>query len=412
MKHVWILNHYAQLPADTGGLTRHHSLARHLPANGWRATIVAASTAHPSGRRRNLEAEGSRDVGDGTRFLWLAAPEYSGNGVDRIRNMLAYAWRAAFSGATSALERPDAIIGSSPHPAAALAGALLARRHGVPFLFEIRDPWPQALIDMGRIGADGLPARAMRRLERHLFRVASRSIALWPHIGAYMREHGIEGPEPAWIPNGFDLAAASPPEPLPDGAAFTLMYLGAHGGANGLDNLVRAMRIVQDRPEAAHIRLRLIGDGPLKPGLRGLAAELGATNLAFEAPVPKHRVAALSAQADAFVFNLVDAPMFRYGISPNKLYDYMAAQRPVIFCCNASNDPIAESGGGISVAPGRPDLLAEAILRLAATPRERRAAMAAAARRHVEARHSFERLAADLARVLDESASGKSAWRC
>jgi glycosyltransferase involved in cell wall biosynthesis len=404
MKHVWILNHYAQRPTDTGGLTRHHSLARHLPANGWRATIVAASTAHPSGRQRPAIETSGPDQVEGVSYLWLHAPEYSGNGIDRIRNMLAYGWRAAFSPAMSKLDRPDAIIGSSPHPAAALAGALLARRRNVPFLFEVRDLWPQALIDMGRIKAGGGIARAMLALERHLFRASARPITLWPNVGAYMRDHGIDGAEPAWIPNGIDLAIA--PSPLPDTSKFTLMYLGAHGGANGLDNVVRAMRIVQDYTASAHIRLRLVGDGPDKPRLRALAAELGVKNVAFEDPVPKHQVQSISGQADAFVFNLIDAPMFRYGISPNKLYEYMAAQRPVIFCCEAFNDPVAESGGGVSVAPGRPDLLADAIMRLAATPRERRAEMAAAARRYVEARHSFDRLAADLAHVLNACVAG------
>lgn len=401
MKHVWILNHYAHRPTDRGGLTRHHSLARYLPESGWRASIVAASTEHPTGRQRSVDAEAGPELVNGVPFLWLRTPDYSGNGADRIHNMLAYGWRAIFTGAVETLEKPDLILGSSPHPAAAFAGALLARRHRIPFVFEVRDLWPQALIEMGRIRAGGATALAMRSLEEYLFRAARRSITLWPNVEAYMREQGIRAPAPTWIANGIDLATLPPPRPLPEASTFTLMYLGAHGGANGLDNLIHAMRIVGSYAQAGHIRLRLIGDGPEKLRLRGLAAEVGATNLTFEDAVPKRHVAGIAAEADAFVFNLIGAPMFRYGISPNKLYDYMAAQRPVIFCCDAYNNPIAEAGSGLTVPPDDPERLAQAILQLASMPRERRAEMALAGRRHVEVHHSFDHLARDLAHVLD-----------
>ena len=405
MKHVWILNHYAQRPTQSGGLVRHYSLARHISTYGWSSSIVTSSTDHPSGRQRPTRG---LEIVDGIPFLALRTPEYWGNGSDRIRNMLAYARRAVTPRALAPLPRPDVIIGSSPHPAAAMAGLILARRHNVPFVFEIRDLWPEALVDMGRLSDRGFTARTMRAFERRLFVSAKRSIMLWPDISRYVEDRKIPVPPPVWIPNGVDLSAIDEPAPLPDTYAFTLMYYGAHGGANGLANLLDAMRIVGQSPDGGHIRLRLIGSGPEKPALQRKAAQMGLANTCFEAAVPKRQVGRLAAEADAFVFNLIDAPVFRYGISPNKLYDYMAAGRPVIFSCRSSNDPIAECGGGISVEPGDPEALAQAILRLSRMPRETRQAMGDAARRFVETRHDFRVLARDLADVLEEAVADKA----
>ena len=109
----------------------------------------------------------------------------------------------------------------------------------------------------------------------------------------------------------------------------------------------------------------------------------------------------LAAQADEFVFNLIDAPVFRYGISSNKLFDFMAGERPIVFSCDSSNNPIAEAGAGLTVAPGQPQALAEAIAQIAAMPRAERQRMGRAGREYVEQNHGFDQLAGRLAAVLD-----------
>lgn len=403
MKHVWILNHYAQEPGGPGG-TRHWSLARHLPSYGWEASIIASGTEHKTGRQRLEPGEAKRlETYGNVPFLWLRGSPYKGNGPDRIRNMLEYTWRVLKPETTMALERPDAIIGSSVHPFAAWAGRRLARRYRVPFLFEVRDLWPETLIDMGRLSRRGPAAIALRKLERSLYESAERIIVLLPLAGDYIEPLGIAREKIVWIPNGVDLAGSAPVSAPVGRAGFTLMYFGAHGGANGLDNVIRAMRIIRDEKRAGHIRLRLIGDGPLKESLMALAEEVGASNVTFEAAVPKSRIPEIAAEADAFVFNLIDAPVFKFGISSNKIFDFMAARRPVIFCSNSANNPVADAGGGVTVPPQNPEALARAILELSELPPEGRAAMGKKAREHVEGNYSLEQLAARLADTLDSS---------
>lgn len=409
MKHVWILNHYAQEPGGAGG-TRHFHLAEHLQAYGWQATVIAASVEHQSGHQRLVPGEKQRcDYFNGVPFLWVRTPQYQGNGGGRMRNMLAYTRAVLQRGTTAKLPRPDVVIGSSVHPFAAVAGALLARRFKVPFIFEVRDLWPQTLVDMGRLQEGSFMTWALRKLERWLYRRAARTVVLLPRAWEYIVPLGIPKERVVWIPNGVDLSlfprskAANTTNAGNNADHFTLMYFGAHGQANGLDNVLRAMKHVQEQADGRHIRLRVIGDGPLKPSLVAQASQMGLTNVSFEPPVAKSQIPALAAEADAFVFNLIDAPVFKYGISSNKLFDFMAAERPVVFSCDSTNNPINDAQSGLTVKPGQPEALASAIFRIAATPPAGRQRMGRAGREYVEQNHGFEQLAGRLAEVLDDA---------
>ncbi len=403
-----MLNHYALEPSAAGG-TRHYSIARHLLRHGWRSTILASSVELNTGRQRLKTDEKHRlSEIDGVDFLWVRTPTYSGNGPGRIRNMLLYAWRVQRSAITDRIDPPDVVVGSSVHPFAALAGAKLARRYGVPFIFEVRDLWPQTLIDLGRLGAKSLIARGLRRLELYLYRRADRIIVLLPHVADYIIPLGIPAKKIVWIPNGVELDDYPTPRPPPEADVFSFMYFGAHGQANGLDHVLRAMAVLQTDSVTSNIRLRLIGDGPQKEALRRLAEDLKLGNVSFESPVAKSEVPRLAAEADAFVFNLVDAPVFKYGISSNKLFDFMAAGRPVVFCCNAPNDPVRQAACGLTVKPGQPAALACAMKEMAAMPKARRDTFGRKGREYAEQRHSYRTLGLQFGQVLDSAAPART----
>lgn len=410
MKNVWILNHYAQEPGGAGG-TRHFHLAESLQAYGWQDTVIAASVEHQGRRQRLAPDEKQRcDYFKGVPFLWVRTPDYQGNGSGRMRNMLAYTWAVLQRHTTESLPRPDVVIGSSVHPFAAVAGALLARRFKVTFIFEVRDLWPQTLVDMGRLKEGSSMVWALRKLELWLYRRAVRTVVLLPRAWEYIAPLGIPKERVVWIPNGVDLSM------FPRGEAtsvaskdpFTLMYFGALGQANGLDSVLLAMKHVGGRMGERHIRLRIIGDGPLKPALIAQASEMGLTNVSFEPPVAKHQIPTLASQADAFVIAVLDLPeLYRYGISMNKLFDYLAAQRPILIASNAANNPVEDAKAGLTVPPGNPEALAAAIVQIASTPLAERQRMGNAGREYVEQNHGFEQLAARLAAVLDDVCAGR-----
>lgn len=410
MKQVWILNHYAQEPEGAGG-TRHFHLAEHLRDFGWQAVIIAASVEHKTGHQRLERGETRRlEQKSGVPYLWVRTTKHKANGVARMVNMLAYMFRTLSPRTTALLPRPDVVIGSSVHPFAAFAGMLLARRFKVPFVFEVRDLWPQTLVDMGRLRERSLMTKALRKLELSLYRRAARIVVLLPNAWEYITPLGIPKERVTWIPNGVDLTLFQRSNhnafKKSDIDNISIMYFGAHGQANDLNNVLQAMRLVQEMPEGQRIQLRLIGDGPLKPALIELSAELKLKNVSFEPSVVKTQIPMLASQADVFIISVLDLPnLYRYGISMNKLFDYLAAGRPIIIASNAVNNPVVDAHAGLTVDAGKPEALADAILQMAVTSLEERQRMGLAGRDYVEQNHGFQQLAGRLANVLDEVCS-------
>ncbi|MFS0892907.1 glycosyltransferase family 4 protein [Microbacterium sp. 179-I 3D3 NHS] len=404
MRSVWLVNHYATDPTESPSGSRHFSLAAHLAQEGWTASLIAASTEHPSGRQRipSSAKRADRTVG-GVRFRFLRASDYSGNGISRILNLLTFTVRLLLPSGTRGLPAPDVIVGSTVHPLAAWAASVLARRRRVPFVFEIRDLWPQTLIDMGRMTPRSLPARILRAVEGELCRRASAIITLLPFAAEYLeQEQGVPADKIVWISNGCDAAAFSHlPAAEPDGP-FTFMYFGSVGLANGVDEIVRAFA-----PVADGARLTVYGGGRSLPQVQALAGELGIRDaVEFRGTIPKTAVPEAAALADALVINVLDLAVYRHGISMNKLFDYLAAGRPVVIASSAPNNPVAESEAGLTVPAADTAAFTAALRRMRDSDLEERRRWGANGRALVEEQYDYGVLARRLASTLDAVLAG------
>lgn len=422
MARLWWVNHYAITPDLPGG-TRHVDMGRELVRLG-RQVSIFASDVHLGMRRHTRLQPGERfklEEVEGVNFYWLNAALYQKNDWRRALNMLSFA--LTFLRVAPGLgEKPGVIIGSSPHPFAALAAWWQARRLGVPFWLELRDLWPQALVDMGGFREAHPAVRAMRLLERFLYARAQKIIILAQGSREYLVARGVPAEKILFIPNGVRIADLPN---LDDGTAgvregeasqedrraevrrhygmegFSIVYAGAHGPANALDTILEAARDLQGGGTA--IQFLLVGDGPAKGELRRKAAGLGLANLRFLDPVPKAQVPELLWAADAAVITLRDVAAFSYAVSPNKLFDYLAAGKPVLAAVpGAVARLVAEAGAGYAVPPEDPQALATAALRLAALPAEARQAMGRRGRALVEAEFCREKLAGKLAALLED----------
>lgn len=403
---IWIFNQYAVTPDLPGG-TRHYDLGQELARRGHHVVIIATSFHHHMHKETRLKPGERLKIEDvnGVKFVWLRTPPYWRNDWRRVWNMLVFALRAWWLGRRLFYEvgKTDVVIGSSPPLFVPLAVYWIARHYGVPFVMEVRDLWPQTLIDMGAL-REGWPiTKALRTLEKFLYRKSEKIISLLPFAYEYISALGIHREKIVWIPNGVDLTRFK--ELLStDGflsEEFKVMYLGAHGQANALDVLIQAAKVIHDRG-LRKIRFILLGDGPEKPRLIRLAQSWKVGNIEFRQPVPKSEVPKLLREADAFIFSLEEVKVFRYGISPNKLFDYMSVAKPIIFAVNASNNPIEEAHCGLTVPPRDPQALAEAVIRLYQMPKEEREAMGRRGRAYVEEYHDIQKLSQRLECVLLE----------
>ncbi|NPV70690.1 MAG: glycosyltransferase family 4 protein [Firmicutes bacterium] len=399
---VLIINHYAIPPTEPGG-TRHHSLAKELVSRGHEVAIVAASFHHMT-RRRRPEADNSCwffESIDGARFVWLRVPAYQGNSVARVWNMIVFALRTLGLLRSHDMECPDVVIGSSPHLFAAWAGERLAQCYGVPFVLEVRDLWPETLVRIGKMPRWHPLVLLMSMLERWLYRRASRIITLLPGASKYIASKGVPSEHIVHIPNGTDFSLAAKPAMPPAESRATFIYVGAHGVANALDTVLEAACILRDKGYDS-LRFRFVGDGPEKSRLRDKASRIGFQNVVFDDPVPKGQVYSEIAKADAGLLVMRDSPLYDWGMSTNKIFDYMASARPVIFSGNTPYDIVRSAGCGFSVPAEDAAGLAEAIEAFLQLPKAERIEMGLRGRRYVEENHNFSILASKLEQLLRE----------
>lgn len=389
---VWIFCQYASVPS-IGQYTGHFDLAKGLVAKGHDVTIFASSFSHYSFRETLLEpGETSREVDyEGVRFVWLRTPAYHANDWRRHRSMVVYALRAAWT-ALRRGPKPDVCIGVCVHPLAGLAAWLVAVLKRARFVYEIRDLWPLVLIESGHLRAGSLVARALYSLERFLVGRADRIIGTWRHFDRYIEEIGGDPGKVEWIPQIADLDRR--PENLPaapEGGPFTVMYTGGIVNYMGIDVMLRAAKILQDRG-IDDVRFDFVGGGQEKPNLVRMAADLELSSVRFLDPVPKDELYATMASAHAFIVSLRAYPHHRYGVCLNKMCDYLAMERPIIYATRSSYNPVAEASAGIAIEPESPESMADAILDLKSRPREEQVAMGRRAYEHLTEYHERSRM--------------------
>jgi glycosyltransferase involved in cell wall biosynthesis len=406
---ILLVNHYALPPTQPGG-TRHFSLAKVLLAMGHQPVIAASGFDHVTRSDRLSPGEpAGRSVHEGVPFLWLRTPAYHGSGgAARLRNILAFAGAVEHRLAPHLEPRPDVIVGSSPHLFAARAALRLARRLQVPFVLEIRDVWPQSLVEVMGVSRWHPLVWIMESIERNLYREADHIVTLLPGIGPRVAQLGGDPAAITWVPNGIDLDFLPPVAEPEDRDTFTFMYAGAHGVTNALDVMVDAAALLQARQDRLPRRLRLVllGTGPEKPRLQARARSLGLAALEFLPPVPKLQVYGVLAGADAFWVSSRPSSLWQHGISFNKLYDFMAMARPTVIGMDCPGNPITEAGCGITVRPGEAGAMAEGMEQLLAAVPEARREMARRGRAYVEDRFEFRYLGGRFLAALQSALDG------
>ena len=409
---VWIVNHYADAPDRPNG-TRHFDLARQLVRRGHRVTIFAAGINHVTGREERLGRWRLFRLQrfDGVRFVWLRTLPYRGNTWRRQVNMLSFV--VALLVVSTRETRPDVVIGSTVHPFAALGALLIARARRARFLFEVRDLWPQTLVDLGALAVGSPGERLLRGIEALLVRHAEAVITLLPGMRDYLEDRGLPAGHVRYLPNGvdlaaFDVAAAAPPTEAAASLAaidrmrangrFVVGYIGSFGRVNRVDVILDAAREAERR-DPGRVALVVVGDGPERVALE---ARADPTSTVVLPAIPKHAVPATLRSFDAAVVHATATPVYRYGISFNKLFEAMAAARPVLFACTSAYDPVAAVGAGCSLPPDDPVALGGAMLDLAGLDAGDREQMGTAGRSYVEREHDVARLARTLVDLVEQ----------
>jgi glycosyltransferase involved in cell wall biosynthesis len=397
--HILII-HQAFASLDEPGGTRHHEFARWLAARGHKVTVIASPVSYLTGAPVLLDraAPPSSDADSGVSIL--RGRVYSAHHRSWIHRMLAFL-TFMISSFSIGLRVPevDLVWGTSPPIFQGVTAWCLARLKRAAFLFEVRDLWPEFAVAVGVLRSRPLIA-ASRWLERLLYRSADCVVVNSPGFSEHVRSRGARRIE--LVPNGADPSMF---DPVADGAEFRrehglgdkfiALYAGAHGMSNDLHVLLEAAALLQ----GADVHVLLVGDGKEKPALVQQARNLGIRNVSFLPAVPKRDMPSVLAAADAGIAILKPLQAYRTTY-PNKVFDYMAAGKPVILAIDGVIRKVVEQAGcGLFVPPGDAAALARAIGGLS---EERQAArrMGRSGQEYLEQNFNREVIAAKLEELL------------
>jgi len=403
---IWYCHPTAGTP-ERGMAYRPYFLARALCELGVRVHVITAANHHQLFKPVAEGPDPDFERIDGIPYVWLPTKPYTGHGVKRILNMLQYAHHIKKHTHTL-LERcgkPTHIIVSSPHPLHLNVCLKLKKQFNCKLIFEVRDLWPLSLHELMNVSVYHPFAFYLQWLENRGYQKADQVVSLLPNALSYMQPHGLLPQHFNYIPNGILLSAKPRPilsdikrqlESLRAEGKFIVIYTGSHGIANSLDTMIEAMHYLT----STRIHLVMVGDGKEKERLMQKAEVL--PNITFLDPIIKPQIRTLLEHADATIVTFLNRELYRFGMSANKLFDYMAACKPIVIAHPCENNLVTRAKCGVYVKAEQPEQLATKLKELAAMSDEERHNLGLAGLDFIKRNHCYQKLGQDYLQVFDK----------
>ena len=391
---VWYVSKYFGLPANRVG-SRAFLLMRELAALGLHPIVFTASTNHLF-TSRELAGLSQLERIEGVDICWLKIRKYRGaRSLSRIFSWIEFEWKL-WRLPKHDLPPPSVIVVSSLSLLTIFNGLHLKARFGCRLIFEVRDIWPLTLVEEGGFSPRNPFVMALQWVEQLAYRKSDAIIGTMPNLQQHVREVAGKTPPVHCIPMGIDQDQITDDAPLPaDYKAkhipqnkFIICHAGTIGQTNALEVLFETARRMQSYPG---VHFLLVGDGDLKADFEAQTSDL--QNVSFAPAVPKNMVQAVLRQCDLTYFSAYPSKVWDYGMSLNKLIDYMLAGRPILGSYSGFPSMLNESGGGSFVPAGDAAALQAEITRLVGLDPAEREAIGQAAREWVIANRQYIDLA-------------------
>lgn len=378
---IWIISKYAS-SREYGFETRLFALAREFVKQG-RTTVVISSDSNHLAAFPDMAAADTRETIDGCEVHWLRTLRYTRTAsIRRVLSWLDFEWRLLRM-RKQELPTPDVIIVSSLSLLTALTGVWLRFRYGGLLIFEVRDIWPLTMVEEGGFSRWHPVALLLGWIERFGYRHADLVVGTMPNLAEHVAAVAGAGIPCACVPFGFDADRYAAEEPGPEDAVdlpippgrFVVGYAGSIGVTNALDTVMACVRGLSDDNRFFFV---FLGDGDSRA--RYVEETRDLANVVFVPKVARARVRSVLRRCDLLYFAVHDSAVWRYGLSLNKLIDYMMAAKPIVGSYSGFPSMLNESGCGEFVPAADVGALSAALLRLAELPVDRRAAMGEAGR--------------------------------
>ena len=395
--------HYAGAP-KYGGADRIYHIAREWVKLGHNVMILAASYTHVQFIHPVEVKKKVYENIDGIKYVWYPTPKYNKNGFGRFKNIVSFLIQVYRDSKHIAKNfMPNVVIASSIYPMDIWPARRIAGKSRAKLIFELHDLWPLSPIVFGGMSPKHPFILLCKKAEKDCYKYSDKVVSLLPCVHEYVRKfnydlnnliiisNGIV--EEDWLPESIvnisnqHLKSFLDKE-IQEGNVI-VGYTGAFGKANALEYLIEAADILRDK----HIAFVLVGDGLEKESLVKKVDELKLKNVFFFNFIPKREIPDLLNYVDIAYIGWQDVFIYKYGISPNKLMDYMMAGKAILHSVNTGNDIVSEVGCGVTVAPACSRMIAEGILRLASLSSKEREAMGRKGRNYVLENQTYALLA-------------------
>lgn len=369
---IWLINHYAVPPAYYP-LSRPSQFAKNLIEMGHDVTIIAASTVHNTNCVNLIKNKEKvlKITDDGIPYVLINCTPYQGNGIKRIKNISEFARK--LPGVLDSLEKPDAIVATSFDQLTCYAGIKYAKKHGIKAIAEIADLWPETLVAYNGVSPENPIVRYLRGIEKKTYTKADRIVFTMEGAYDYIIEQGwdseIKRDKVAFINNGVDLEQFDnnkenyiiKDDDLNDPDIFKIVYVGSIRKVNGLDSLLDTAKKTTDKK----IKFLIWGDGDEKERLMRRVVDEKIENAVFKGRIEKKYIPYITSSADLNFAHNSSSELFRFGVSFNKIFDYLAAGKPILCDFASSYNPVIMQNAGIEIRDPSDEAVAKTICDIA-----------------------------------------------
>ena len=388
---------------------RIYQFSKEFVESGHEVMIVAASYSHVRRVNPCVKKNLTDEIIDGIKYKWIKTPKYSGNGLRRVIHMLLYNFKLCFFAKKIARDfRPDVVIASGVTPLDFIGCYRIARKAKAKIVLEVGDLWPLTPIELGGYSSKHPFIRFMQKAEDYAYQNTDNVISLLPCAKDYMVGHGLSPEKFYFIPNGIVVQDWKQTQDLPlehqdvirqiqNRGKFMVGYAGTHSISNALYTLLEAALKLKNKD----VEFVLVGEGPIKEDLIKYSQSKNIENVHFLPGIPKASVPTLLKRMDVLYVGFQRRSLYRFGISPNKIYDYMMAGKPIIQAIEAGNNIVKEAKCGLYVTPDNIEEITNAILELKEMSSTDRKKLGDNGNQYVLQYHSYEVLTGNYLNILN-----------
>jgi len=401
-KNIWIINEYAGSPSY--GMTfRHYYLAKEFDKLGYRTTVISGAYSHFLKQFPQMEDQRFKtETVDGVDFLWIKVMKYS-RSFDKKRVLKWFEFMFKLFVVDRHIDdQPDIIICSPSAPFSILPAYYLAKKHKAKLVFEVRDIWPLTLMELGGFSKWNPLIVLMEWFEKFALTKSDFIVSNLPNYKLHAEERNVSK-KVYWIPNGIDLGEMENVKPLEEDIVqkipkdkFIIGYTGKLGVSNAISYLIEAAKLLQDNHNIFFV---IVGQGQEKENLMEQSGML--QNVLFIDTIEKMQIQSMLHFFDVCYLGLQKEKLFRYGISPNKLFDYMYAAKPILFAVETSNNIVDTAKCGLTVEAENVEMLKEAIEKLSFENRKKLDKMGQNAKAYVINHYNYSILAKKYINILE-----------